>query len=105
YTLDGTTPTTNSTRYLAPFTISNSLPVTAKAFKAGSVDSAAVSASFINSATLGSGTGLLGSYWTTTTSAAFTNIAFNAAPTLVRTDATVNFNWGTGSPDPSISVD
>jgi hypothetical protein len=26
-------------------------------------------------------------------------------PTLVRTDAVVNFNWGSGSPSPNISVD
>jgi len=26
-------------------------------------------------------------------------------PTLARTDSTVNFNWGGGSPDPSISAD
>jgi len=30
---------------------------------------------------------------------------FTNPPTLVRTDATVNFNWGNGSPDPSISAD
>jgi uncharacterized repeat protein (TIGR03806 family) len=105
YTLDGTTPTTNSTHYTAPFVISNSAPVTAKAFKSGAVDSPSVSASFINSATLGNGNGLLGYYWSNVTSAAFTAPGFNVAPSLVRTDATVNFNWGSGSPDPSISVD
>jgi hypothetical protein len=30
---------------------------------------------------------------------------FTNPPTLVRVDPTVNFNWGTGSPDPSISSD
>ena len=105
YTLDGTVPTTNSTLYVNPFVLTNSVAVTAKAFKAGSVESAPASASFINSSAVGNGTGLLGSYWTSTTSTAFTNIGFNTAPTLVRTDATVNFNWGSGSPDPSISAD
>ncbi len=44
----------------------------------------------------GSGTGLLGSY--------YNNIDFTAL-TLSRTDATVDFNWGSGSPDPSLGVD
>lgn len=105
FTLDGTTPTTNSTLYIGPFFISNSVALTAKAFKAGAVESASVSASFINSSTLGQGTGLSGAYWTSTTSAAFTNVGFNTSPSLVRTDSTVNFNWGNGSPDPLISTD
>ena len=45
------------------------------------------------------GTGLKGEY--------FTNQArtFNGAPTLTRNGEAVNFSWGGGSPDPSISVD
>src|SRR5262249_37836135 len=30
---------------------------------------------------------------------------FNGSPTLTRLDATVNFDWGGGSPDPKISAD
>jgi glucose/arabinose dehydrogenase len=44
----------------------------------------------------GTGTGLRGEY--------YNNIDFTA-PVLTRTDATVNFDWGTGSPDPGIGVD
>ncbi|HXU75817.1 MAG TPA: PA14 domain-containing protein, partial [Methylomirabilota bacterium] len=51
---------------------------------------------------LGSGTGLLGKYWPNTSSAAFISPLFTNLPTLVRTDATVNFNWAGVGPDPSI---
>jgi len=44
----------------------------------------------------GGGTGLTGDY--------YDNIDFTAY-TLSRTDATVNFDWGSGSPDPAIGVD
>ena len=104
-TLDGTTPTTNSTLYTGPFVLTNSLLVQAIFAEPGAVNSAAASAGFINSSAVGSGTGLLGAYWSNVTSAAFTNIGFSTPPTLVRTDSVVNFNWGTGSPDPTISTD
>jgi hypothetical protein len=42
----------------------------------------------------GTGTGLQGQY--------FDNLDFTN-PKLSRTDATINFNWGTGSPDPAIA--
>ena len=105
YTLDGTAPTTNSIPYTAPFVLTNNAGVQAIAVKAGFVNSAIASAGFVNSSSVGSGSGLLGSYWTTTTSAAFGAANFNNAPTLVRFDPTVNFNWGGGSPDSSISSD
>lgn len=98
YTLDGTAPTTNSTRYTVPFTLTNSVSVTAGAFLTGSVPSGTSSASFINSSEIGSGTGLLGQYWANTTSAAFVTPGFNTAPTLTRTDATVDFDWDTTTP-------
>jgi galactose oxidase len=44
----------------------------------------------------GTGIGLSATYWD--------NIDFSGAD-LTRTDGTVNFNWGAGSPDPSIGVD
>jgi uncharacterized repeat protein (TIGR03806 family) len=105
YTIDGTDPTTNSVRYTAPFTLTNSALVKAKATKTGYTDSAITSATFINSSAIGNGTGLLGQYWSNTTSAAFIAAGFTNPPTLTRTDAVVNFNWGNGSPDPTISAD
>jgi len=49
--------------------------------------------------TLGNGTGLIGDYYS---SQAKTLLD---PPTLERLDSTVNFDWGTGSPDPNISAD
>jgi uncharacterized repeat protein (TIGR03806 family) len=105
YTLDNSTPTTNSPLYTAPFVLSNSVNVQAMAVKPGFVNSGIASATFLNSSAIGSGIGLRGSYWSNTTPATFTSPGFNVPATLVRTDAVVNFNWGNGSPDPSISAD
>ncbi|MDB6110921.1 MAG: hypothetical protein JWR69_2671 [Pedosphaera sp.] len=105
YTLDGTTPTTNSTLYTSPFVITNTLGVQVIATKPGAQNSGVVSAGFLNSSSIGTGTGLLASYWSNLTAAAFDTAGFATPPTLVRTDAVVNTNWGTGSPAPSISVD
>ena len=44
----------------------------------------------------GTGTGLQGNY--------FDNIDFTA-PALTRTDATIDFDWGSGSPDPTMGPD
>jgi hypothetical protein len=101
YTLDNSPPGTNSLLYTGPFVITNSLAVHAKAFKAGLIASAVGTATFLNSSVIGTGTGLLGQYW----SNQFPATAFSGPPTLTRTDAVVNFNWGSGSPDPTISVD
>jgi uncharacterized repeat protein (TIGR03806 family) len=105
YTLDGTAPTTGSILYTGPFVLTNSAGVQAIATKPGYVNSGIASAGFINSSAIGNGTGLLGSYWSNTTAATFGNPAFSVPATLVRTDAVVNFNWGNGSPDPTISAD
>jgi len=96
YTLDGTTPTTNSLLYTAPFVLTNSSSVNAMATKAGTANSGVTSAAFLNSSSIGTGTGLTGSYYSNHTAAS----PFTGSPTLVRIDPTVNFNWGSGSPDP-----
>src|SRR5262249_13900363 len=101
YTLDNSDPTTNSILYTGPFVLTNSLAVRARAFKAGFVQSGIATATFLNSSAIGTGTGLLGAYY----SNHYPTNAFSGSPTLTRTDPTVNFNWGTGSPDASISVD
>jgi uncharacterized repeat protein (TIGR03806 family) len=62
------------------------------------------SASFVDTSAIGTGTGLQGDYWTNVTSAAFTNLSFSIPPTLVRTDAVVNFNWASSPPAPSIGL-
>ncbi len=102
YTEDGTVPTTNSTLYTGPFPVISTLILQAVAVKPGAVNSGVAAASFVNSAALGNGAGLLGQYWADTTSAAFTNIGFTTLPTLTRTDAVVNFNWTSAGPAPSV---
>ncbi len=105
YTLNGTAPTTNSTFYTGPFVLTNSASVTVGAFKAGAVASGTASASFFNSSAIGTGTGLLGQYWANTTSAAFTNTAFNTAPTLIRVDPAINFDWNSATPATNVGPD
>jgi hypothetical protein len=97
YTLDGSTPTTNSILYTGPFVLTQTAGLKVVAVMPGGPDSAIASATFINGASLGSGTGLLGKYYANT----FPANPFIGTP-LVRTDAVVNFNWNTNSPDPSI---
>jgi hypothetical protein len=96
YTLDGTAPTTSSILYTGPFTLTNSAVVQAFAAKTGAVSSGIASAEFLNSSAIGTGTGLLGQYFGNQLK------TFVPPPTLVRTDAFVNFNWNTVPPDPSI---
>ena len=99
YTLDGSTPTTNSTMYTGQFTLTKNTGVNAIATLPGSQLSAVASATFINSSSLGTGTGLLGQYYANTTPAT----EFTGTP-LVRTDPVINFDWNTVSPDPSIPL-
>jgi uncharacterized repeat protein (TIGR03806 family) len=99
YTLDGSAPTTRSTRYTGPFVLTNTTVVKAKALKAGFADSSVTTATFVNSALLGNGTGLTGAYYSNQAK------TFNDPPTLTRTDARVNFDWGAASPADGISPD
>jgi uncharacterized repeat protein (TIGR03806 family) len=103
YTLDNSTPTTNSILYTAPFVLTNNVNVQAMAVKPGFVNSGIASATFLNSSAIGTGIGLRGAYWSNVTAAAFTTPGFSVPPSLVRTDAVVNFNFGNNSPAPSIS--
>ncbi len=99
FTLDGSAPTTASARYTAPFVLTNTAVVKVEAVKAGAVDSPVVSATFFSRASIGSGTGLTGAYYSNQL------MTFNDPPTLTRIDLAVNFDWGSGSPAPSISSD
>jgi hypothetical protein len=98
YTLDSSLPGSNSIAYTGPFVLTNSALIKARAFKTGAVPSQLASASFFSSIDVGTGTGLTGSYYSNHTD-------FSGSPTLVRIDPTVNFDWGSGSPDPTISAD
>ena len=98
YTLDGSTPTSASTLYTGPITMTSSGVVKAIATKTGLVDSAVVTATFLNSLAVGKGTGLTGRYWSNQLKTT------NGTPTLVRLDPTVNFDWGEGSPAPGIGT-
>ena len=97
YTLDGSIPTTNSILYTGPFVLTKTAGLNVVAVMPGSPNSSVASATFFNAASLGNGTGLLGQYYANT----FPANPFIGSP-LVRTDATVNFNWNSSSPDPSI---
>ncbi|GEM_PF-5579508 len=97
YTLDGSAPTTNSILYTGSFILTSNAAVQAMATVPGAPNGTVTIATFYNSSTLGHGTGLLGQYYANTL---FTS-PFTGSP-LVRTDATINFNWNTVSPDPSI---
>ncbi|HVV72012.1 MAG TPA: chitobiase/beta-hexosaminidase C-terminal domain-containing protein, partial [Verrucomicrobiae bacterium] len=101
YTVNGTAPTTNSTLYTGPFTLTNSAAVQAVAWKPGAVVSGVASASFLNSSALGDGTGLLGQYWSNHIPSA----PFTGSPIVTRLDPVINFNWGNGAPDPKIGAD
>ena len=97
YSLDGSIPTTNSTLYTGPFVLTRTAGLNVVAVMPGSPNSSIASATFINSSSLGGGTGLLGKYYANT----FPANPFVGTP-LVRTDAVINFNWNTNSPDPTI---
>ena len=86
-------PTSSSIFYTAPFVLTSNAVVQAVAVKSGSANSQIVSASFVNTAAAGDGTGLLGQYYPDT----FPTNAFTGTP-LVRTDAVINFAWGNSAP-------
>jgi uncharacterized repeat protein (TIGR03806 family) len=101
FSLDGTIPTTNSLLYTGPFPVTNTSVLKARAFKAGAIDSQVAVATFISSVSIGHGIGLTGNYY----SNRFATNAFAPPISLVRTDAVVNFDWGTAAPATNISAD
>jgi hypothetical protein len=78
--------------------LTNSFIVQARAFKANAANSGITTVTFLNSHAAGVGAGLTGAYYSNQL-ATFTN-----PPTLVRTDAVVNFDWSTSPPDAMIST-
>jgi hypothetical protein len=96
YTLDGSTPSELSTRYTGPFYITNSAAVKAFAIKTNLVDSAVISATFLNRNAIGTGAGLTGKYFNAVQNT-------NGIPALVRVDPTISFDWSGIQPDPSVS--
>lgn len=92
YTTDGSNPTSSSgTVYSAGFSVAVSQTVKALAYKAGMSDSGVATANYTINLGSGSnnGTGLRGTY--------FNNKTLTAPSAVVRTDATVNFDFGNGS--------
>jgi hypothetical protein len=67
----------------------------------GSVTSTVVTLYVQPSSTPGSGEGLRGDYYNNT----YTVNPFAGLPALSTTNATIDFDWGTGSPDPLINTD
>ena len=98
YTLDNSTPTTTSPVYQGPIAVTNSLSLKCRAFKTGAVSTPVVSATFVNSQDVGNGTGLLGEYF------AEQYLTYYNPPTLTRVDSTINFDWDSSPPDPSIGM-
>ena len=105
YTLDGTEPTIHSLRYRSPITLTNSVTIQALAVKPGAVNSGVSSASFVNTAVAGDGTGLCGQYWTNVSATDFTNDTFATSPSLTRIEPRVDFDWHAARPDPMITPD
>jgi hypothetical protein len=100
YTLDGSLPTTGSTLYTGPFLLTSNAAVQAISAAPGTVNSGVATASFIDTAAAGNGTGLTGAYYANHTSAS----PFTGEPALVETNATINFDWGASGPDAAVGA-
>ena len=95
YTLDGTTPTAGSTLYTGPFTLTTNSVVRAVAVQTGAVNSAVASASFVNTAAPGNGSGLNAEYFANAGSAS----PFSGSPVLVQTNPIIDFSSAANWPD------
>lgn len=84
YTLDNSTPTTNSTAYTIPFAISNTAAIKVFAVKAGAIPSVVVAATFINSASLVFSPGFVKQeFYSGATRANLENPSYTNSPTMV----------------------
>ncbi len=84
YTLDGSAPSTNTTVYTLPFVLTNTVVVSARAFKPGSVPSPVVAATFLNSASLAFSPGFLKQeFYSGATRANLEDAGFTTPPTFV----------------------
>jgi predicted phage tail protein len=93
------TATTSPYRFTWTNVAAGSYSLTAKAYdNGGAITTSAAVGIAVNavSAPPSGGTGLLGEY--------YDNMDFTDLK-VTRTDATVNFNWGSGSPDPALGAD
>jgi uncharacterized repeat protein (TIGR03806 family) len=99
YTLDGTQPTINSIRYAGPFAVNKTTDIQAIAIKSGAVNSSVISASFVNTAAIGGGSGLLSQYWTNSNDSTFNEATFATPAAITLTNAVVDFDWSTRMPD------
>jgi uncharacterized repeat protein (TIGR03806 family) len=89
YTLDGTTPTTNSTPYLAPLTVTNTVRVNALAVAPGALPSPANGPTLVNAAAIVSAPGLITqAFYPGATRAQLENPAFSNPPSFLRHLAT-----------------
>lgn len=93
YTLDGSAPDESSPRYEGPVTLTGSKRVRARAFADGSNASRFSEATYYIGQPPSSGDGLLATYH---------DNQDLSGPSLTRVDSTVNFDWGSGAPDPAI---
>jgi hypothetical protein len=85
YTLDGTTPGTNSPIYSVPLTITNTAVLNVKALKSGAVPGPVVSATFINSASTNFYPGFAKQeFYSGALRTDLENIAYSAPPTFVQ---------------------
>ena len=91
YTLDGSTPTQTSALYTAPFTLSTSGTLKARAYATGQSPSGVVEGDYLISPVVGNGTGLRGNYFDGIQDPAGT-------PTISQIDPLIYFNWNGNSP-------
>ena len=97
YTIDGSDPTPNSTRYTAPFALTNSAIVKVRGYATGFQPSGVAVAKYLIDNGPGNGDGLTGNY--------FNNLYFGD-PSVTRIDPVVDFpNWGGQYPVPGVGPD
>ncbi|MCC5839216.1 MAG: chitobiase/beta-hexosaminidase C-terminal domain-containing protein [Opitutales bacterium] len=94
YTLDGSIPDETSPLYSEPFFLGGSTRVRARAFADDLNPGQLTEATYLVGQPPSSGDGLLGAYF---------NTVDLTGPSFTRVDAQIDFNWGSGSPDPSIN--